>query len=135
MDKREKELNRAERFLGKVFVLGESRYDKNNIAELLVAYRSYDDPEDSEMSVIIDYIAKNRLKTGGNERDFTYRRNYLYKYIREVHGLTYRAIGELFGGKNHATVMHGINLHDTLVDIKDPVYASTINKMKERFKL
>ena len=97
------ELERAERFLGKVFVLGESRYSKDNIAELLVEYGNYIDCYDSDIDAISNYINKHKLCSGGHERDFAYRRNYLYKYIREKHGFTYRAIGEMFGGKNHAT--------------------------------
>lgn len=129
------EIERAERFLGKVFVLGESKYSKDNIAELLVAYRSYIDCHDSDIEAIIEYINKHKLWAGGHERDFVYRRNYLYKYVRERHGYTYRAIGEMFGGKNHATVLHGIRLHDDLMSVKDPVYLSYTSKLRERFSL
>ena len=133
--KNKSEIERAERFLGKVFVLGESKYSKDNIAELLVAYRSYIDCYDSDIDAIIDYINKHKLWSGGHERDFVYRRNYLYKYVRERHGYTYRAIGEMFGGKNHATILHGIRLHDDLMSVKDPVYLSYTSKLRERFSL
>ncbi len=133
--KNKSEIERAERFLGKVFVLGESKYSKDNIAELLVAYRSYIDCHDSDIEAIIEYINKHKLWAGGHERDFVYRRNYLYKYVRERHGYTYRAIGEMFGGKNHATVLHGIRLHDDLMSVKDPVYLSYTSKLRERFSL
>ena len=129
------ELERAQRFLGKVFVLGETKYSNENIAELLVAYKNYVDPLDSDLDAIEDYIEEHKLWSGGNERDFTYRRNYLYKYIREKYGFTYRAIGQMFRGKHHATVLHGIRLHDDLTYTKDPVYSSATSKLRERFKL
>ena len=124
--KNKSEIERAERFLGKVFVLGESKYSKDNIAELLVAYRSYIDCHDSDIEAIIEYINKHKLWAGGHERDFVYRRNYLYKYVRERHGYTYRAIGEMFGG---------IRLHDDLMSVKDPIYLSYTSKLRERFSL
>ena len=135
-EKRENsELERAQRFLGKVFVLGETKYSNENIAELLVAYKNYVDPLDSDLDAIQDYIQEHKLWAGGHERDFAYRRNYLYKYIREKYGFTYRAIGEMFGGKHHATVLHGIRLHDDLSSTNDPVYFSITSKLRERFKL
>lgn len=81
-------------------------------------------------------IAKHLIKQYGldlNSRSQTlvYQRFYLYYELRK--NCTLQEIGEIFG-KDHASVLHGIKMHEAWSLVNDKQYLSTIKPIKEDFE-
>jgi chromosomal replication initiation ATPase DnaA len=72
------------------------------------------------LKIINDIIERDDLNTKSRSRHKTHKRYFLYKKMREK-GLSFEGIGNYFG-RDHATVMHGINKHDLFSEQKDTVY-------------
>lgn len=51
----------------------------------------------------------------------------LYKYT----DLSYREIGAMFGGKDHTTIIHGINKVESFLDINDEHFVNVINLVEQ----
>ena len=83
-----------------------------------------------EIQAIID---KYELKQKSRYMHLIYRRYYLYKVLKRD-GMTLSQIGRLFG-KSHATVINGINKHDTYMKYKDSAYMLHTLELREKFVL
>jgi len=79
------------------------------------------------MTDILQYIEDNKLASRHRYRDYTYKRFYLYSLLREE-GLTLYEIARLFN-RNHASVIHGLKVHDDLISIKDRIYLDTLEEL------
>lgn len=83
-----------------------------------------------EIQAIID---KYDLKQKSRYMHLIYRRYYLYKVLKRD-GMTLSQIGRLFG-KTHASVINGINKHDTYMKYKDSAYMLHTLELREQFVL
>ena len=72
------------------------------------------------MNLVRKYIEENNLNTKSEKfsrRDEDkFRRYHLMKYLRRNHNLTQTAA---FFDMNHATIIHGLNVYETLKDYED----------------
>ena len=64
------------------------------------------------------YIEDEGLTIKSRKKEFVFRRMYLYKYLRVMHSMPLEKIGEMFG-KNHATIINGLEKFDILYKYKD----------------
>jgi hypothetical protein len=63
---------------------------------------------------LIEYlIEEHGLATKNRSRNYIYKRSYLYHELRKL-DFTLEDIGEMFGGRHYATVLHGIRQHEDL---------------------
>jgi hypothetical protein len=83
-----------------------------------------------EIQAIID---KYELKQKSRYMHLIYRRYYLYKVLKRD-GMTLSQIGRLFG-KTHASIINGINKHDTYMKYKDSSYMLHTLELREQFVL
>jgi len=74
---------------------------------------------------IKEYIKNEGLDLKSKKRNLTYRRAYLYKYIRSEIGFSYGSIGDMFN-RDHATVMYGEKLYNRFRT--DPVFIGHVIK-------
>lgn len=79
-----------------------------------------------------NYISKCELRKRDNHPHCVSRRNYLYKYLRTKHGMTFKAIGKMFN-RNHATVMWGIKSHNQWTETKDKTYLHYTDQLRKIF--
>lgn len=70
----------------------------------------------------------------GRKRTYTYRRYVAWYYLKEM-GMTYQAIGEMFGGRDHSTIISGIKNHKNYTETKDKQYAQIVQSFNEFFGL
>lgn len=63
----------------------------------------------------------------------THQRQRMMYILREETGLSFPAIGELFGGRDHSTVIHAHNLI-TARCAHDPLYAASMMRLRNQFK-
>jgi len=64
------------------------------------------------------YIEDEGLTIKSRKKEFVFRSMYLYKYLRVMHSMPLEKIGEMFG-KNHATIINGLEKFDILYKYKD----------------
>jgi hypothetical protein len=70
---------------------------------------------------IQEYIQAEQLDGKNRRRDLVYRRIYLFKYLKQMEGLSLVEIGKLFN-RDHSTVIHGLKafenakLYDDFMD-------------------
>lgn len=81
-------------------------------------------------------IAKHLIKQYGLDLDsrsqtLVYQRFYLYHELRK--NCTLQEIGHMFR-KDHASVLHGIKMHEAWTLVNDKQYLSTIKPIKEDFE-
>jgi hypothetical protein len=82
---------------------------------------------------IVKYLIKEfSLDTQSRSQALVYQRFYLYYELRK--NCTLQEIGEIFR-KDHASVLHGIKMHEAWTLIGDKQYLSTIKAIKEEFQL
>jgi len=67
----------------------------------------------TKLEVIENLINEYGLKSKNRSRDYIYRRYYLYNELRKL-DYTLTEIGNIFGGKHHATILHGLRQHEDL---------------------
>jgi len=65
-------------------------------------------------------IEQYELKQVCRRQDVIYKRYYLYDQLRKAN-YSLSAIGKIFD-KNHASVLHGIRMHDVFTKSKDKIY-------------
>lgn len=70
----------------------------------------------------------------GRMRAFTYRRYVAWYHLREM-GMTFDSIGEMFGGRDHSTIMSGIQNHKDFTETNDKEYAQIVQSFNEFFGL
>ena len=84
------------------------------------------DKVDKIKKVISSYfqLSESDLLSASRKPQIVYARNLCYYLIREELGYNYSKIGEIFGGKDHTSVMYGVDKvssskeNDTLKDIQ-----------------
>ena len=67
----------------------------------------------TKIELIEQLINEYGLRSKNRSRDYLYRRYYLYNELRKLN-YTLSEIGNVFGGKHHATILHGIRQHEDL---------------------
>ena len=76
-----------------------------------------------KLQYLIDF---NDLSKVTRKREILYPRYYLMSWIRSYYKnrMSLEKIGVMFGGKNHATVIHGIDMHNQMIkgEFKNKVY-------------
>jgi hypothetical protein len=76
-------------------------------------------------------IKEYKLHIESRSRPIVYQRYYLYHELRK--SCTLHEIADLFN-KDHASVMHGIKMHQAWTSIKDKEYLKMIATIKEDFE-
>lgn len=80
---------------------------------------------------LIEYLIKELgLTTKNRSRNYIYKRSYLYYELRKLN-FTLEDIGEMFGGKHYATVLHGIRQHKDLERIGYADYVLATKQIKD----
>lgn len=77
------------------------------------------------LEVTIEDIKSDRRFTDLSEARFI-----LFFLIKNNTELTLREIGNLFGGRDHSTVLNGIGRYEELVYAKDKQFLTKINKVQ-----
>jgi hypothetical protein len=85
----------------------------------------------NKTAIAKELIREHGLYTHSRNREIVYKRYFLYAQLRD--DMTYQAIGELFG-KDHASIVHGINIHKSWMAINDKVYLKYTKKIKEDYE-
>jgi chromosomal replication initiation ATPase DnaA len=75
-------------------------------------------------------IEQDGLASKSQKQKHVHQRHYLFYLLRERVGMTQEAIGELFN-RDHATVLHGVKMHKTREEMKDPYMNRDIAQYKE----
>jgi hypothetical protein len=70
------------------------------------------------------------LKSTCRSKQYIYRRCYLYNELRKLN-FTLTEIGEMFGGKNYATVLNGLKQHNDLYRFGYEDYKIVMNQIDE----
>ena len=83
-----------------------------------------------KVNMVID---KDQLNVKSRSRPKSYRRYFLYKKMRDV-GMSLQSIGEYFG-RDHATVIHGIKMHEMFLKAKDSVYLQDTEEYDNLFQV
>lgn len=92
--------------------------------------------EIKKQDMAIIRIAKHLIKEYGlhiesRSRPLVYQRYYLYYQLRK--NCTLQEIGDIFG-KDHASVLHGIKMHEAWTLVNDREYLMLISQIKEDFE-
>lgn len=68
----------------------------------------------AEVEALAAPFGVNRAGLAGRRhtRQYTWTRQMAYAYVHRVYGLSKSHIGRMFGGRDHATVFHGIQQHE-----------------------
>ena len=93
--------------------------------------KKLDDAEILQRATIAAYTTPQIVKDGGREREPVDKRHIVFALLRQA-GLSYPRIGEICGGFDHGTVMHGIRRIQQLAVIY-PETRSQLNLARERF--
>ena len=133
-----KEQQRIKRYL--VHRLGERARSMKGLTRLIHEYSTWVDPNADGLQRVRGDIKDNKLDKVNSKYEIAYQRFYLYAYLRK-HGrpiggyshLSYRAIGDMFGGKNHAGIKHGIEMHYQWVEDRDKYYLDIISEIRKYF--
>lgn len=126
------ETMRASRFLKTKF--GPDRLNGRGLSRLLAEYKEWTEPSDCDIPAIRLYIEEKGLNRRTRHRDFSYRRFYMYAYLRDIHKVTYSDIGRMFG-KDHSSVLYGISKHRYWMKHRDKVYMDIVSDLIKRFVL
>lgn len=73
---------------------------------------------------IIEHIKEHELNKPSRAREYVYRRSFLC-YLLKKQGLTLQKIADIMN-RNHATVMHAIDVHKDFMTHSDKIYQSYI---------
>lgn len=76
-----------------------------------------------EIIEMFDLRSKNRYQP------FLYRRYYLY-YVLHSNGYRCTHIGQIFK-KDHSSVLHGLKVHEVMMEIKDKYYQMFIDELDQ----
>lgn len=69
-------------------------------------------------------VTLEELKSKSRHRRHYEPRQLCFKYIRRKTPLTYDRIGQMFGGRDHSTVVHGIDRIEDLARVDDAMKAN-----------
>lgn len=82
------------------------------------------------LQVIKQVIDEYNLKLSIRKYEYVYPRYYLYNHMRKM-GFTLEKIGRFFD-KDHATIMHGIKMHEQYMNNKDQTYLDYVRAIQYR---
>ena len=81
---------------------------------------------------IKEYICKEGLDVKSRKRDIVYRRIYLFRYLKQMEGMSLISIGKMFN-RDHSTVIHGLRTFDNVKLYED--FMDYTRKEFELFKI
>lgn len=84
------------------------------------------------MEIIRRYILEEKLAQSSRKRKKVYTRNYLFAYLRYTYKKSYESIASEFN-RNHATVIHGINMYNIFKD--DKYFKELTREAQEEFPM
>lgn len=88
------------------------------------------------MEQIKNYIKNNGLASKKSNESKILTRYYMYAYLKSKKDMSYAAIGRMFGGKSHSSVMSGVRKHNELLTGANRVfYMSTVAATAMKFPL
>lgn len=61
------------------------------------------------------------LRQRTRKREVAYARFICYKYLKEYRGYSFQKIADLFGFQSHASIIHGVNAVNGLLQNEDPI--------------
>lgn len=83
--------------------------------------------------VCADYaLTPNRVKAKTRRREVVEARYMCYKFLKERTSLSLTAIGDLMGGFDHATVLHGLTTIENLIETNKSIH-DTYQRILRRF--
>ncbi len=86
--------------------------------------------KDIDLNKVVQVCKQLDILKKSRKREIVYQRYAAYNYLHVNTKLPYRAIGELIGGKDHATVMSGLKVYSTFTELKDSVFLWTIKEIE-----
>lgn len=81
---------------------------------------------------IKEYICTEGLDVKSRKRDIVYRRIYLFRYLKQMEGMSLISIGKMFN-RDHSTVIHGLRTFDNVKLYED--FMDYTRKEFELFKI
>lgn len=81
---------------------------------------------------IKEYIFTEGLDVKSRKRDIVYRRIYLFRYLKQMEGMSLISIGKMFN-RDHSTVIHGLRTFDNVKLYED--FMDYTRKEFELFKI
>jgi hypothetical protein len=83
----------------------------------------------NRLELIHQLIELYKLTDKTRKREIIYKRYFIFNELRQA-GLSLMQIGEIFG-KNHATIIHGLTVHQDLLRYKDAIYLTETQVLKD----
>ena len=87
--------------------------------------------ENTRIRIVRHLMNSYGLDTNSRARSLVYQRYYLYYELRKL--CTYQEIGNIFD-KDHASVLHGIKMHEAWSLVNDKEYLKMIKEIKQDFE-
>ena len=81
---------------------------------------------------IKEYICSEGLDVKSRKREVVYRRIYLFRYLKQMEGMSLISIGKMFN-RDHSTVIHGLRTFDNVKLYED--FMDYTRKEFELFKI
>ena len=81
---------------------------------------------------IKEYICTEGLAVKSRKREVVYRRIYLFRYLKQMEGMSLISIGKMFN-RDHSTVIHGLRTFDNVKLYED--FMDYTRKEFELFKI
>ena len=81
---------------------------------------------------IKEYICTEGLDVKSRKREIVYRRIYLFRYLKQMEGMSLISIGKMFN-RDHSTVIHGLRTFDNVKLYED--FMDYTRKEFELFKI
>ena len=84
------------------------------------------------MQLIRNYIEREGLKAKNRKRVNTYKRYYIFNYLKETYKMNLTQIGEEFN-RDHATIIHGLKNYEIFKD--DDYFKSIVRDLEIEFEV
>lgn len=81
------------------------------------------------LEIVGELIEKYNLRSSTRKREVVMCRQYLMYQLNIRDEYSFQEIGDLFGGKHHATVIHSVNACKELISVKDKIFMETISQL------
>ena len=79
--------------------------------------------------------ANPAVASKSRKKEVVSKRRYLMYAMKHNTNLSLVKIGEVFGGKDHSTVLHNIRAHNNSIETKDQWYINNIKELEAKVKL
>jgi hypothetical protein len=83
-----------------------------------------------DIKKVEDICREFGILTKSRKRELIYRRAAVCNYLRNNTKMTLKKIGELLGGKDHATVLHSLKTYNDLKLYKDVVFLQEVKDIE-----